>query len=369
METPDVLIIGGGIIGVSLARALARSCSRVVVVEQGKVGFASSSAAAGLLSPTFDPQTAPALAEVCDRAAALYPEWVNELRADGASDFGYRRVGLLSVARDAAEAERLQADLRASVSRRRADWLDATELRRREPGLAEQVAGAVCFADDAHVDPARMVEQVARVATLAGVVIREQEPVRRVECQGDRITAVHTQRAVYQPGLVILTAGAWTGELAAPLGLHLPTRPVKGQMVLAECRTPPVTMPLHAGNALLIPWPDGRLALGVTMEEAGYDDRVRLDSLLQILRETIDLVPAVGRLALSHAWAGLRPATPDGLPYMGQPPSLRNLWVSTGHFRKGTLLAPLAAQLVAASIRAGRAVEELTPFRPTRFQV
>jgi len=368
METPDILIIGGGIVGVSLARELVRvGGARVVVVEQGKVGGASSSAAAGLLSPTFDPLTARALAGICRQAAALYPAWVQELRAAGAADFGYRRVGLLSVARDAAEAERLQAELAAGAeSGRRAEWLDARELRRREPGLNASVAGAVCFADDAHVDPAQLVAQVARVAALAGVVIHEQEPVRRIERQGDRISAVHTARAVYQPGLVVLTAGAWAGELAAMLGLQLPTRPVKGQMVMAECRVPPVTMPLHAGNALLIPWPDGRLALGVTVEEAGFDDRVRLASLQAILRDTMALVPAVAELALGYAWAGLRPATPDGLPYMGPVPAYRNLWVSTGHFRKGTLLAPLAAQLVADSIRAGQPVAELTAFLPAR---
>jgi glycine oxidase len=127
-----------------------------------------------------------------------------------------------------------------------------------------------------------------------------------------------------------------------------------------------VRTPLHAGEALLIPWPDGRLAIGVTMEEAGFDDRVRLDSLCKILQHAIALVPAVGKLALDRAWAGLRPATPDGWPYMGPVPPYTNLWVSAGHFRKGTLLAPLCARLVAASVLAGHPLEELEPFKPTR---
>jgi glycine oxidase len=252
------------------------------------------------------------------------------------------------------------------ASGRRAEWLDRTQLRQKEPALSERVHGAVFYPDDAHVEPARLVQQVARVVALAGVEIRENDPVRKLEREGDRITAVHTNSQTYRPGLVVLAAGAWSGELADAIGLRLPTRPVKGQMLLADCRVPPIKTPLHAGEALLIPWPDGRLALGVTVEEVGFDDRVRLDSLLRILRRTIELVPAVGELALSYAWAGLRPATPDGWPYMGPVQPWKNLWISTGHFRKGTLLAPICAKLLAESIRVSRLSEELTAFRPER---
>jgi glycine oxidase len=131
----------------------------------------------------------------------------------------------------------------------------------------------------------------------------------------------------------------------------------------------PVQTPLHAGDALLVPRPDGSLILGVTVEEVGFDERVRLDSLRLILERTIELVPAVARLAFSHAWYGLRPATPDEAPYLGPVPPLHNLWVSTGHFRKGILLAPISAQLLAGSILSGRLHEDLVPFKPTRREL
>jgi glycine oxidase len=367
MNTPDVLIIGAGIIGCSLGRELARAGSRVLVVDRGSVGGESSSAAAGLLSPTLVPTPAGPFVDLCTQSASLYEPWVKELLAEGGGDVGFRRTGVLSVALDPAEADPLQRWACGAVSSaRRVEWLGAAELRRLEPNLTEQAAGAVYFPDDGHVEPARLVRQVARVAELAGVVIRDNEPVQRLENHGQRITTVHTHAERYQPGTVVLTAGAWCGELAQAIGLRLPTRPVKGQMLMADCRVPPVRRPVAAGEALLVPWPDGRLALGVTVEEAAFDDRVRLDALYRILRRTIALAPAVGRLAFSHAWAGLRPATPDGLPYMGPVPPWDNLWISAGHFRKGTLLAPLCARLLAASIRSGRAVEELAPFLPTR---
>ncbi|HEY7425158.1 MAG TPA: glycine oxidase ThiO [Gemmataceae bacterium] len=365
---PDYLIVGGGIIGCSLARELARTGAHVVLVERNAVGGEASSAAAGVLSPTFfEPTPHGSLIELCRHSAGIFEEWVKELRADGVDDVGYRRTGLLSIALDGAEAKRLRNTLAEdNYPGRRALWLTAQELRRQEPALAGHVQGAAYYPEDAHVDPARLMRQVARAAQHAGAQIHEDEPVRRLERREDRIVAVHTLQASYQPGTVILTTGAWTGLLGEQVGLSLPTRAVKGQLLLADCRVAPVRTPLHAGDALLVPWPDGRLLLGVTIDEAGFDTQVRLEGLRQILQRTIELVPAVADLPLHRAWAGLRPATPDELPYVGPVPSLKNLWVSAGHFRKGILLAPICARLLAQSLHDGTLVPELSPFNPGR---
>jgi glycine oxidase len=365
---PDYLIVGGGIIGCSLARELARTGAQVVLLERNAVGSEASSAAAGLLSPTFvDPTPHGPLIELCRQSAGIFEEWVKELRADGVDDVGYRRTGLLSIALDSAEAENLRNTLpEDNYHGRRALWLTAQELRRQEPALADHVQGAAYYPDDAHVDPPRLVRQVARAAQFAGAHIHEDEPVRRLERREDRIVAVHTLEASYQPGTVILTTGAWTGSFGEQIGLQLPTRAVKGQLLLADCRVSPVRTPLHAGDALLVPWSDGRLLLGVTIDEAGFDKQVRLEGLRQILQQTTELVPAVADLPLHRAWAGLRPATPDELPYVGPAPSLKNLWVSAGHFRKGILLAPICARLLAQSLRDGTLVSELSPFNPGR---
>ena len=365
---PDYLIVGGGIIGCSLARELARTGAQVVLLERNAVGSEASSAAAGLLSPTFfEPPPHGSLIELCRQSAAIFEDWVKELRADGMDDVGYRRTGLLSIALDGEEVEHLRNTLpEDNYPGRRALWLTAQELRRQEPALAGHVQGAAYYPDDAHVDPARLVRQVARAAQHAGARIHEDEPVRRLERREDRIVTVHTLQASYQPGTVILTTGAWTGLFGEQVGLPLPTRAVKGQLLLADCRVSPVRTPLHAGNALLVPWPDGRLLLGVTIDEAGFDTQVRLEGLRQILQRTTELVPAVADLPLHRAWAGLRPATPDELPYVGLVPSLKNLWVSAGHFRKGILLAPICARLLAQSLGDGTLVPELSPFNPGR---
>jgi len=363
METPDVLVIGGGIVGCSLAWELARTRLRVTLVERGRIGCGASSAAAGLLVP---PREGP-LATLGRRAAVFYDSWLGELRQAGAADVGYRRPGLLEVCTDPRRGEEIQRDL-AAANRLPlpAEWISAAGLREREPELAAGVCGAIFYPEVAQVDPPRLVRQVARVAELAGVRLREGEPVRRLVREGDRITSVETGTTRYYPGVVILAAGAWSGDIAQLLGVELPTSPVKGQLLLSDCRVPPVRTPLFAGDALLVPRPEGRLLLGVTIEEAGFDERVTLDGLRHILQGTCALVPAVGRLPFGRAWAGLRPGTPDGLPYLGSVPPLSNVWVSTGHFRKGILLAPLCGRLLAQSIVAGQLDEDLLPFSPTR---
>jgi glycine oxidase len=364
MEVPDSLVIGGGIIGCTLARELVRVCGKVVVLDAGCAGCAASSAAAGLLAPGLSTAPVGPLLDLCHDSAAIYEDWVNELRAEGASDVGFRRAGLIDVWLTAAERERHARQ--ETVPRQRIEVLGAEELARREPALRPDLEGAAYHPEAAQVDAALLSQQVVRVAARAGVQIREQEPVYRLVCDGDHVREVHTSAACYRPGIVVVTAGAWTGGVLDSLGISLPTRPVKGQLLLADSRVSLVQTPLHAGDVLIAPRPDGTVLLGVTVEEAGFDTSVTAAGLHAILSGVLALAPQIGQLSLVRSWAGLRPVTPDELPFMGPLPPLYNLWISAGHFRKGILLAPLCARLMAQSILTGHLVEDLAPFKPTR---
>lgn len=359
MDKPDVLIIGAGIIGCSLARVLAKEKQKVLILDQGRAGEASSSAAAGLLSPTLAASSEGPLADLCFQSADRYESWLAELREEGVGDFGFRRAGMIELITDLQQTPKPD-------HRRRTETLTRADLRRMEPAVAAEVAGALFYQDDSQVDAPSISRQVARAAELAGVTIHQQEAVHRLVVTQDRITAIQAGKDRYDAGVVILTAGAWSGKLLEPLGISLPTFPVKGQLLTADCRISPVRTPLHAGEGLFIPRPDGRLTLGVTVENAGFDNQVTLAGLQTILNKTRVLVPAVDDLPFGRAWAGLRPATPDGLPYMGPVASFKNLWISTGHFRKGILLAPICAQLMAKSILAEKLVSELQPYSPQR---
>lgn len=368
MENPDFLIVGAGVIGCSLARELARVSRSVLVLDRGAAGGGASGAAAGLLSPGLATAPAGPLTDLCHDSAALVPSWVEELRADGAGDVGLAQNGLLDAWTDPARLEehRRATDDRARPGRR-VEVLGPKDLARLEPGLADAgLCGGAWYPEDWQVDPARLTRQVARVAALAGVRFHEGETVLRLVADGDRVAGVVTDSARYHPGQVILAAGCWSGLLGEPLHLHLAVRPVKGQLVRLGCRVPPVRVPVHAGEALLVPRPGGGLIAGVTVEEAGFDSRVTVAGLRRILDGAARLVPAVDGLSPGRAWAGLRPATPDGLPYMGSVPPWHNLWVTTGHFRKGLLLAPASARLMAQSILGNHLVDELQPFKPTR---
>jgi glycine oxidase len=369
METPDFLLIGGGIIGCTLARELARQSKKVVVLDSGPAGGGASSAAAGLLPPNFGAQPGDALNELGHQCAARYESWVDELRSEGAGDVGFHRLGLLDVWMDA-RMEEQQRSWHAQHPRpgSRIELVSGKELYRREPAVVPGLRGATFYADYAQVDPVKLMRGVARVAELAGVAIREHQVIHQLMRQGERLTEVRTDSTSYQPRVVILCAGAYSGQVARQVGFELPVRPVKGQLLLAGCRVSPVRIPLSAGNALFLPRPDGRLTLGVTVEEAGFDTRVTLAGLQSIVNGTAALVPAVTAIPFERAWAGLRPATPDGWPYMGPLPPMRNLWVSTGHYRKGILLAPECARLVARSLLANRVEEPLTPFTPARIR-
>jgi glycine oxidase len=364
MDTPDVLIIGGGIIGCTLARELTRARSKVVVLEAGRAGQAASAAAAGLLAPGLSTAPAGPLLDLCFDSAAIYEDWLNQLHADGASDVGFRRAGMLDVWLTSEERE-LHIH-QSALHQQPVEMLTAEELAQREPALRSGLAGAAYHPDAAQVDAALLSHQTVRVAALAGVVIRENEPVQRLVRDGDHVREVHTNAARYRPGIVVVTAGAWTGGVLDSLGVSLPTRPVKGQLLLADSRLSLVHTPLHSGDVLIAPRPDGTVLLGVTVEETGFDTRVTMAGLHAILAGVLALAPGLGDLTSVRSWAGLRPATPDDLPYMGPLPPLHNLWISAGHFRKGILLAPLCARLMAQSILAGHLVEDLAPFKPTR---
>ncbi len=338
---PDVLVVGGGPIGLASAWRAAQRGLRVLVLDAGEPG--AWHVAAGMLAPVAELKHGEeALLELGVRAAAAYPGFCAELAAASGVDPELRTAGTIVVARDRDDAEALER-LHALHARHglRAERLLPTAARRAEPALAPTVRLALELRDDHAVDPRRLVAALGAAATAAGAEIRTRARVARVhedavELEGGEVVAA---------GRVLVAAGAAAGALLP----GLPVRPVKGQVL--RLRDPRgaglVARTVRTHDAYLVPRADGRYVLGATMEERGWDRTPTAGGVFELLRDVSEVVPGVLELELEEVLAGLRPATPDNLPALGE---LDGVLVAAGHHRSGILLSGLTGDLVAGML-------------------
>jgi glycine oxidase len=369
----DVVVIGGGVIGLSIAwRARLRGL-RVVVFERGTVGLGTSHYAAGMLAPVAEvtPGEEPLL-ELGLRSARLYPGFIAELvQATGVDGVGHTTAGTLLVARDADEAEALEREL---ALRRRfglpVERLRASEARHREPGLAPALRLALDVPGDHAVDPRKLVPALAGAVAAVGGEVREHTAVAGVALTGGRIqgvvlndgSTVHAQQ-------VVIAAGVWSPQLSGlPEADRIPVRPVKGQIMRLHDPAGPGLLQrvIRMGSTYIAPRGDGRYVLGATSEERGFDTTVTAGAAFELLRDATELVPGVSELVLDEFAAGLRPGTPDNLPVIGRG-SVEGLHWATGHRRGGILLAPVTAELVAGALAGEALPDEAAAFAPDRF--
>jgi glycine oxidase len=337
----DVLVVGGGVIGLSIAWQAARRGLDVLVLERDAPGTRPTGAsyvAAGMLGPIAEADPGEtALLELGLRSAAQWPAFAAELTAAGGVDLGYRTAGTLLVAhdRDSSEALERERTLRAAMGLT-TERILGSEARRREPALAPSTRLALDVPDDHSVDPRAVVQALS--AALGPARVRRGARVAAIESgavaldDGERLTAER----------VVLCAGAWSGALAA-----VAVRPVKGQLLRLRDPSGPgmIARTLRFWGGYLVPRDDGRYVLGATMEERGFDTAVTAGGVHELLRDAALVVPGVLELEIEELIAGLRPGTPDNAPIIGAHEELDGVWLATGHYRNGVLLAPLTAQL------------------------
>jgi glycine oxidase len=347
----DVVVVGGGVIGLSCAWRLAQRGARVAVLERGEPGGAATRVAAGMLAPVGELSFGePELLELTLAAARLYPGFVAELEAASGERTGYERLGALHVALDRDEAAQLRRvhDLQRSLQLE-AEWLSPRKCRDLEPGLTPSFHGGVFAAGEAAVDPRALTPALVAALRAEGVEVLSGSEVIAGLFEGERLAGVRTRDHKLSADHVVLANGAWAGATAwLPEHARPPVRPVKGQVLELRRRDgePPSCHILASERVYLVPRGDGRLIVGATVEEMGFDTAVTAGGVHELLREAYRLLPDVAEMEMVDAIAGLRPGTPDNLPLLG-PGAIDGLVLTTGHFRNGILLAPLAAEAVA----------------------
>jgi glycine oxidase len=368
----DVAVVGGGVIGLSVAWRAAQRGMRVVVLERSQPGGGASWVAAGMIAPISEARPKEqSLLRLSMESARAYPDFVTSLRSASGLDPGFLSCGTLAAARDRDEAEALERELSMRVglglSVRR---LRPSEARRLEPGLAPAVRLALDVPDDHVIDPHALTGALSAALGHAGGELRDGCEVASVCVSDGRVRGVRLAAGdVIEAEQVVIAAGVWSSSLAGiPEDARVPLRPVKGQTLRMHDPSGPglLTRVLRMSPGYVVPRGDGRYVLGATMEERGFDTTITAGAIFEQLRDAIELVPGIAEWVIDGLVAGLRPGTPDNAPVLG-PGALEGLQWATGHYRHGILLAPITADVLATTLAGEAAPEIAQPFDASRF--
>jgi glycine oxidase len=365
----DVLIVGAGVIGLACAWRAARVGARVRVLERDRPAAGATGVAAGMLAPVGEASWGEeTLLSLNLASLRRWPDFARDLEADAGEEVGFAECGALHVALDRDEAEALRR--RHELHRRLgldSEWLRGSECRRVEPGLATAVRGGVHARHEAAVNPRRLAGALLAALDRQGVTVASgAEVVAAERDSGTWRLSTADGRHLAAPAVVI-AAGAWSAADWIPAEARPPVRPVKGEILtLRGAYDQPVCEGIVAGERVyVVPRGDGRLIVGATVEEGGFDTTVTAGGVHELLREAYRLLPEIAELELAETSAGVRPGTPDNAPVIGR--AAQGLIVATGHFRNGVLQAPVTAYSVVALIAGEEPTHDLDPFSPLRF--
>jgi glycine oxidase len=367
--TYDVVVVGGGAIGLCCAWRAAQRGARAIVLDRAQPPAGATRVAAGMLAPIGELAFGePELLRMTLAAAEVYPDFVAELESATGQSTGYVRQGALHIALDRDEAAELRRvhDLQRSLGLG-AEWLPPRRCRELEPGLTPSFNGGVHAPEEAVVDPRKLSVALLTALAAVGVEVRGDTEVTESLLDGERIEGVRTATGEeLHADAVVLACGAWSGEAGwLPQHARPPVRPVKGQIL--ELRAiddgQPCKRIVASERVYLAPRPDGRLIVGATTEERGFDSTVTAGGVHELLREAYRLLPEVAEMELVEAMASLRPGTPDNLPMVG-PGALDGLVLACGHYRNGILLAPITGEAVAALLDGEPLPESLAAAEP-----
>ncbi|AZD50869.1 glycine oxidase ThiO [Pseudomonas chlororaphis] len=357
----QVVIVGGGVIGLLTAFNLASAGQQVVLLERSNVGQESSWAGGGIVSPLYPWRYSPAVTALAHWSQDFYPQLAERLFATTGVDPEVHTTGLYWLDLDD-EAEALAW---ARREQRPLSAVDISVAHDAVPVLGGGFSRAIYMADVANVRNPRLVKSLkAALSALPAVTIHEHCEVSGFIREGERVLGVQTSLGEIRGDQVVLAAGAWSGELLKSLDLALPVEPVKGQMILYKCASDFLSCMVLAKGRYAIPRRDGHILIGSTLEHEGFDKTPTSSALESLKASAIELIPALAQAEVVGHWAGLRPGSPEGIPYIGPVPGLEGLWLNCGHYRNGLVLAPASCQLFTDLMLGREPIIDPAPYAP-----
>lgn len=367
MPTADVILIGGGVMGCSTALALAKRGVATLVLERSVPGAEASSAAAGILGAQVESHADGPMARLCVASRALYADWTSDIQAHTGIDVGFRACGVLKAALSEAELGRMESEAAWQTAAGLAvDRLDGDAARSLEPALTPEAVGAVRFAGDARIDPPLLLRALRVAAERAGARFQSGAMVRSVAIEGARARGVTLDDGTtLVADSVVIAAGSWSALVEGSSLTPGAVRPARGQIVELQATVPPLRGAVFGPDCYLSPRDDGRVLVGSTLEFVGFRPGVTAGAIRDLLAAAIRLVPSLADASVGRAWSSFRPYTTDELPLLGATPVDR-LFLATGHFRNGILLAPITAAIVTRAIL-GEPVPEAAAFSSRRL--
>lgn len=367
MAHPDVIVVGGGVIGASCARALASRGASVIVLDDGPKPGAATPAAAGMLAPFAEAEPEDSFLGFCVRARDLYSNLARELEDETGTDIGLWNEGILQVAMTDDDV----ANLKDTVAWRRqsgfaVDWISIDELREIAPGIGPEAQGAAFAPEDGALDPMALRWALMESAKQRyGVTVR-QEGVQQLLFEGERVCGVRTPEGAHEGGAVVIAAGSWSGQVRGVPG-PLPVEPIRGQIAALDWPAGEPPAIVYGGGGYVLAR-SGEALAGATMERAGFTATTTEEGIASVLDTAYRIYPALADSPVKRAWAGLRPGTPDGRPILGQDPVIPNLWYATGHGRNGILLAGVTGEILAQLYFEDELEYDLSTVSPGRFR-
>lgn len=368
VKSPDIVVIGGGIIGVSIAYELSKRSLDVLVLERNLLASCATYASAGMLAPASDSLCAGPVVNLGFESFAMWPHFLQEVESASGFSMDCRRQGILRVA-GTEDEEHLLKQQSAWASERGLDlpWLNPKEAIGLEPELCPKIRGATFSAAEDNVTPTLVVEALRRAAAENGAEFRENTPVSTLSQRKGQVSGVITPKEEIFADKVVLSVGAWGCEVGTWLGMDVPVRPVRGEIAILNELSEPLRHTVMRGNSCYaVPKSDGSTLIGTTRKHGcGYSQKTTVAGMASFFGSVTELLPSVGKASVNHTRAGLRPWCGDDLPVIGPAPETDNVIFATGHYASGILLAPITARIVADVITKG--TKDLGPLAATRF--